>query len=102
MANEAQLESKMSQGSNAVSQISNAAKLGADMVLLPGTSYLVDGKLLPGVIASAGGIIARSFFGPLGWASVGLASYCLNRLSGTPHKGTPMPQPSPETGEQQR
>jgi Na+/H+-translocating membrane pyrophosphatase len=88
------------QESKPVNELLNAAKLGADIVLLPGSSYLVEGKILPGVAASVGGIMARALFGPLGWASVGLLSYCLNKY-GSSTQQPPAQQPPPASPEKQ-
>lgn len=66
----------------ALEQVVNGAKLVADFTVLPGSSLLVDGKILEGGAHTLVGLVAARAIGPLGWILVAANSYSKS-VSGT-------------------
>ena len=60
--------------SNAV-LIGRGVKLLGEMVVGPGASLALDGKILPGAAHFVGGMLARWAFGPVGWFLLAANSY---------------------------
>jgi len=64
---------------SAGAQVFNGVKFVANVVLLPGASQIVEGRVVPGIAYAGGGLIVRcllpGILGPLGWLAVGLDSY---------------------------
>jgi hypothetical protein len=64
---------------SAGAQIFNGVKFLADVVLLPGASQIVEGKVVPGIASAGSGLVVRcllpGLLGPLGWLTIGLDSY---------------------------
>ena len=63
-------------------QIFNGVKLVADLVLVPGTSHIVEGRVSSGILYAGGGFAARyllpGILGPVGWIAVALDSYSVS------------------------
>ena len=55
--------------------VGRGVKLLCEMVVGPGTSLALDGKILPGAAHFVGGVLARWAFGPVGWFLVAANSY---------------------------
>ena len=53
----------------------NGAKALGDVVIAPGTSLIVQGEVKSGALHVLSGVVARSFFGPIGWLAVGADAY---------------------------
>lgn len=58
-----------------IEQVVNGAKLVSDFTILPGSSLLVEGKILEGTAHSLLGHVAVRAIGPLGWFLVAANSY---------------------------
>lgn len=59
----------------ALDQVVNGAKFVADFTVLPGSSLLVDGKILEGGAHTIVGFVATRAIGPIGWILVAANSY---------------------------
>jgi hypothetical protein len=63
-------------------QIFNGVKLVADLVLVPGASQIVEGRVGSGILYAGGGFAARyllpGILGPVGWIAVALDSYSVS------------------------
>jgi hypothetical protein len=55
--------------------VGRGVKLLGEMVVGPGASLAMDGKILPGAVHFVGGVLARWAFGPVGWFLVAANSY---------------------------
>ena len=55
--------------------VGRGVKLIGEMVVGPGASLAMDGKILPGAAHFVGGVLARWAFGPVGWFLVAANSY---------------------------
>jgi len=55
--------------------VGRGVKLLGEMVVGPGASLALDGKILPGAAHFVGGMLARWAFGPVGWFLVAANSY---------------------------
>jgi hypothetical protein len=61
---------------NDISQvISNGVKLAGETLFAPGTSLLLQGKVIGGSLHVIIGLAARSLLGPVGWLAVTANSY---------------------------
>jgi hypothetical protein len=82
-------------------QVTNGVKVLADLVLLPGSSQIVEGKVGSGILYGVAGFAAKAVFGPIGWIVAGLDSYSVSasgqHLWQLLSKG-PAPQKPAETG----
>jgi len=58
-----------------VEQVVNGAKIIADFTVVPGSSLLVDGKILEGGAHAILGFVATRAIGPVGWFLVAANSY---------------------------
>ena len=59
----------------------HGVKAFSDTVILPGSSLMMDGDVKGGLLHAAGGLLARSIWGPVGWLLVGANSFS-NSVSG--------------------
>jgi hypothetical protein len=59
-------------------KIVNGVKLVGEILLLPGTSLLLDGKVKPGLLHAGAGVLARLVLGFPGLAVVAANSYSLS------------------------
>jgi hypothetical protein len=50
-------------------------KLAGAALVAPGSSLILDGKILPGAAHLVGGLLARWALGPIGWLLVAANSY---------------------------
>lgn len=94
-------------------QVVNALKLFADVVVLPGSGQLVEGKVREGVLYGLAGLTVRAvspvLLGPLWWVTwvgVGLDSFSrsasgkhLWELPGQPTSPTPVSKTETSVGE---
>jgi hypothetical protein len=55
--------------------ITNGVKLAGDTVLAPGTSLLLEGRVIEGSLYVIVGFTARALMGPVGWLAVAASSY---------------------------
>lgn len=56
----------------------NGAKAVADLGILPGASLLAEGDIRSGTLHVIAGVVAKSFFGPIGWVAVGADALSLS------------------------
>ena len=60
-------------------QVVNGVKFVANVVIVPGASQIVEGKVVEGIAYAGSGLVARSLLpgllGPIGWLAVALDSY---------------------------
>jgi hypothetical protein len=63
-------------------QIFNGVKLVANLVLVPGTSQIIDGSVGSGILYAGGGLAARyllpGILGPVGWIALALDAYSVS------------------------
>lgn len=55
--------------------LNRGVKILGEVGLAPGTSRLLDGKIVEGGLHVIGGIAARALLGPIGWVLVAANSY---------------------------
>ncbi len=55
--------------------ITNGVKLAGDTLLAPGTSLLLEGKVIGGSLHVIVGLAAGALLGPIGWLAVAANSY---------------------------
>lgn len=55
--------------------LANGAKIVGEVAIVPGVSLIADGDLRGGITHGVIGVVAGTFFGPLGWLVVAADSY---------------------------
>jgi len=60
--------------------LNNGVKMVSEVLVSPGTSLLLDGKIASGVTHMAGGVLSRALLGPV-WGPVAIAGLILNSYS---------------------
>lgn len=60
---------------SAENPLMHGVKAVGEAFVIPGSSLILDGNLKSGALHALGGIVARSFIGPLGWAVVAANSF---------------------------
>jgi hypothetical protein len=55
--------------------IGRGIKIAGEALVAPGSSLILDGKILPGAAHVVGGLLARWALGPIGWLLVAANSY---------------------------
>jgi hypothetical protein len=55
--------------------VANGVKLAGDTLVAPGTSLLLEGRVIEGSLHVIAGVAARVLLGPIGWLVVAANSY---------------------------
>ena len=55
--------------------LEGGVKLAAEAFVLPGSSLILDGKIVPGGAHAVGSVLAKWLVGPVGWVFLAANSY---------------------------